>query len=301
MTVKTEKNILIAFLLNLGFSVFEFFGGILTGSVAILSDAVHDLGDAAGIGVSWFLERKSKRSPDGTYTYGYARFSVLGSVFTCGILLLGSVGVIVSAIGRLMNPVPIHYDGMILFAIVGVAVNLAAAFVTRRGESLNQKAVNLHMLEDVLTWTVVLAGAVVMRLTDLTVIDPLVSVAVAVYIFVHALGHLKEVLNIFLEKVPDGLSVAAVQTCVQEVEGVTDVHHVHIRSIDGYTHTASLHVVTEGDPAAAKAAVRATLNEMGIAHVTVEVESADEVCGQPWCGLTERETCHEHGHHHHHH
>ena len=130
-----ERNILIAFLLNLGFSIFEFFGGIFTGSVAIHSDAVHDLGDALAIGVSWFLEHKSRRQADSTYTYGYARFSVLGSVFTCGILLLGSVGVIVSAVGRLMNPVPIHYDGMILFAVVGVAVNLTAAFVTREGEN----------------------------------------------------------------------------------------------------------------------------------------------------------------------
>ena len=189
--MKTERNILVAFLLNLGFSVFEFFGGVFTGSVAILSDAVHDLGDALGIAVSWFLERKSQRQADSTYTYGYARFSVLGSVFTCGILLLGSVGVVVSAVGRLMNPVPIHYDGMMLFAVVGVAVNLTAAFVTRKGESLNQKAVNLHMLEDVLTWVVVLIGAAVMRFTDWTILDPLVSIGVAVYIFVHAIGHLR--------------------------------------------------------------------------------------------------------------
>ena len=297
--MNTQRNILIAFLLNLGFSVFEFFGGIFTGSVAILSDAVHDLGDALGIGVSWFLERKSKRAADHTYTYGYARFSVLGSVFTCGILLLGSVGVVVSAVGRLMNPVPIRYDGMILFAVVGVAVNLTAAFVTRKGESLNQKAVNLHMLEDVLTWMVVLVGAVVMRYTDWTVIDPLVSVAVAVYVFIHAVGHLRAAVDIFLEKVPDGYAVEDIKTRVEAIEGVADVHHVHIRSIDGYTHAASLHVVADGDPAAVKAAVRAVLGEMGIAHVTVEVEAEGEVCGQPWCDLTE---CHNHnGHHHHHH
>ena len=297
--MNTQRNILIAFLLNLGFSVFEFFGGIFTGSVAILSDAVHDLGDALGIGVSWFLERKSKRAADHTYTYGYARFSVLGSVFTCGILLLGSVGVVVSAVGRLMNPVPIRYDGMILFAVVGVAVNLTAAFVTREGESLNQKAVNLHMLEDVLTWMVVLVGAVVMRYTDWTVIDPLVSVAVAVYVFIHAVGHLRAAVDVFLEKVPDGYAVEDIKTRVEAIEGVADVHHVHIRSIDGYTHAASLHVVADGDPAAVKAAVRAVLGEMGIAHVTVEVEAEGEVCGQPWCDLTE---CHNHnGHHHHHH
>ena len=289
--MNTQRNILIAFLLNLGFSVFEFFGGIFTGSVAILSDAVHDLGDALGIGVSWFLERKSKRQADSTYTYGYARFSVLGSVFTCGILLLGSVGVIVSAIGRLMNPVPIHYDGMILFAVVGVAVNLTAAFVTREGESLNQKAVNLHMLEDVLTWMVVLIGAVVMRFTDLTVLDPLVSIAVAVYIFVHAIGHLRAAVDIFLEKVPDGYAVEDIKTRIEQMEGVQNAHHIHIRSIDGYTHAASLHVASERTDAIA--AVTAVLNEMGIPHVTVQVER--EVCPQTACGLVE---CHNHGHHH---
>lgn len=303
--MKTERNILIAFLLNLGFSVFEFFGGLFTGSVAILSDAIHDLGDAAGIGVSWLLECKSKHAADDTYTYGYARFSVLGSVFTCGILLLGSVGVTVSAVGRLMNPIPIRYDGMILFAIVGVAVNLTAAFVTREGDSLNQKAVNLHMLEDVLTWMVVLVGAVVMRYTDWAVLDPLVSIGVAVYIFIHAIGHLREVLDIFLEKVPDGYSVVTVKERVEAVEGVTDAHHIHVRSIDGYTHAVSLHVVTESDPAAAKGLVRAALSEMGIAHVTVEVEREGEVCGQPWCALVEErehrhEHCHHHDHHHHH-
>ena len=293
--MKTEKNILIAFLLNLGFSVFEFFGGLLTGSVAILSDAVHDLGDALGIGVSWFLERKSKRPSDATYTYGYARFSVLGSVFTCGILLLGSVGVVVSAIGRLLHPLPLSYDGMIFLAVVGVAVNLTAAFVTRRGDSLNQKAVNLHMLEDVLTWVVVLIGAVVMRVTDWTILDPLVSIGVAAYIFVHAVGHLKAAVDIFLEKVPDGYSVEGVRQAVMAVEGVIDAHHIHVRSIDGYTHAASLHVVAEDISVIPK--VKTILNERGIAHVTVEVETEGDICGQPQCGLVE---CHTHNHHHHH-
>ena len=289
--MKTERNILIAFLLNLGFSVFEFFGGVFTGSVAILSDAVHDLGDALGIAVSWFLERKSKHPSDATYTYGYARFSVLGSVFTCGILLVGSVGVVVSAIGRLLHPLPIRYDGMILFAVVGVAVNLAAAFVTRKGDSLNQKAVNLHMLEDVLTWVVVLIGAVVMRVTDWTILDPLVSIGVAVYIFVHAMGHLREAADIFLEKVPTGYAVEDIKARVESIVGVSDAHHIHVRSIDGYTHAASLHVVAERTDAIA--AVTAVLGEMGIPHVTVQVER--EVCPQTACGLVE---CHNHGHHH---
>ena len=148
--MKTEKNILIAFILNLAFSIFEFAGGIFTGSVAIISDAVHDIGDAASIGISYFFEKKSKKQPDEKYTYGYARYSIIGSVITTLILLFGSVMVIFNAINKIIEPTEINYNGMIIIAIIGVCVNFCAAFLTREGDSLNQKAVNLHMLEDVL-------------------------------------------------------------------------------------------------------------------------------------------------------
>ena len=166
--MKTEKNILIAFILNFAFSIFEFLGGIFTGSVAIISDAVHDIGDAASIGISFFLEKKSNQQPNEAYTYGYARYSVLGGIITTVILLLGSVIVISNAISRIISPTEINYNGMIIFAIVGVCVNLCAALFTREGGSLNQRAVNLHMLEDVLGWIVVLIGAIVMHFTGLS-------------------------------------------------------------------------------------------------------------------------------------
>ena len=251
--MNSERNIGIAFLLNLGFSVFEFFGGVFTGSVAILSDAIHDLGDAVGIGVSWLLERKSRRPPDRRYTYGYGRFSVLGSVVTCGILLTGSAGVMVGAVGRLMHPRSVHPEGMMLLAVVGVAVNLAAALVTRKGTSLNQKAVNLHMLEDVLTWVVVLLGAAVMRLTQWTVLDPLVSIGVAVYIAIHAV-------------------VTEIQERLAAIEGVVTVRRLCVRSIDGIHHAAEVAVAVTGDPAPAKAAIRQVLAEWNVVQVTIETE-----------------------------
>ncbi|MBR5246131.1 MAG: cation transporter, partial [Clostridia bacterium] len=175
--MRTEKNILIAFILNLSFSIFEIIGGFFTGSVAIVSDAIHDMGDAASIGISYFLEKKSKKQPDETYTYGYARFSVIGSVITTLILLFGSVMVIYNAVMRIFNPVEINYNGMIIFAVVGAVVNFIAAYFTKDGDSLNQKAVNLHMLEDVLGWIVVLIGAIIMRFTDISIIDPIMSIA----------------------------------------------------------------------------------------------------------------------------
>ena len=296
--MKTEKNILIAFILNLGFSVFEFFGGILTGSVAILSDAVHDIGDAASIGIAFFLEKKSKKQPDDRYTYGYTRYSVIGSVITTLILLFGSVVVVYNAVGRLFAPVPINYDGMIIFAVVGVCVNFAAAFITREGDSLNQKAVNLHMLEDILGWLVVLIGAVVMRFTDLAVIDPLMSVGVAIFIFVNAIRNLKEALDLFLEKTPRGMDVEEIKAHVGHIDGVLDVHHIHIWSMDGHNNYATMHVVTNSDPREIKEQIREELAEHGIGHATLELEAEGEHCHDAHCHV---ETGHAAGHHHHHH
>lgn len=296
--MKTERNILIAFILNLAFSVFEFAGGLFTGSVAIVSDALHDLADAASIGISYFLERKSKKQPDQIYTYGYARFSVLGSVITTSILLVGSVLVMLNAIHRIIQPTTIHYDGMILFAIVGACVNLAAAFVTREGDSLNQKAVNLHMLEDVLGWIVVLIGAIVMRFTDFSIIDPIMSIGIALFIMVNAGKNLLEVADLFLEKIPQGIRVEEIKSHLCHIDGVLDVHHIHIWSLDGQRNYATMHIVANADSVRLKQAVREELAEHGIHHVTLELESQDEHCDAETCVL---DCCHHAGHHHHHH
>ena len=299
--MKTERNILIAFILNFVFSIFEFVGGFFTGSVAIVSDAVHDIGDAASIGISYFLEKKSKKKPDEHYTYGYARYSVIGSVITTLILLVGSVLVIYNAILRIIDPTPINYNGMIIFAIIGAAVNFLAAFFTREGDSLNQKAVNLHMLEDVLGWIVVLVGAVIMRFTDISIIDSLMSIGVAVFIFINAFKNLKEAVDLFLEKTPHGIEIEEICEHLTHIEGVKDVHHVHVWSMDGYNNYATLHVVADGDAHEIKEAIREELAEHGIAHVTLELEAPDEHCHELTCNPTTHEGGHGHHHHHHHH
>ena len=296
--MKTKKKILIAFLLNLGFSIFEFFGGIVTGSVAILSDALHDIGDAAGIGLSYFLEKKSKNQPDENYTYGYLRFSVTGGLVTTVILLVGSGLVIYNAVSRLMNPAKINYDGMIIFAVIGAAVNLIAAYFTGHSESVNQRAVNLHMLEDVLGWIVVLIGATVMRFTDIVVIDPIMSIGVAVFILINALKNLKGILDLFLEKIPEGISLAEIKEHISEIQGVEDVHHIHIRSIDGVNNYATMHVVVSGSAHTIKDKIRDELREHGIGHATIELEEPGEHCHEKNCIIIHSEHS---AHHHHHH
>lgn len=298
--MKDRARILIAFLLNLFFSVFEIVGGIFTGSVAIISDAVHDMGDACSIGLSYFLEKKSNRQPDVSHTYGYARYSVLGGIITTCILIIGSVLVAYNAVLRWINPVKINYNGMIIFAVVGVLVNGLASYVTREGKSLNQKAVNLHMLEDVLGWSVVLIGAIVMRFTNFVWLDPLLSLVVATFIFIHAVLGLKEALDLFLLKTPKTLSVDELEKHVLEVEGVCSAHHIHVWSISGNDVYATLHLVVDGNVAEVKRSVKAHLQEHGITHVTLETESLEEErCLEEVCRIKEQ-VC-EHGHHHHHH
>ncbi len=298
--MNTQRNILIAFILNLAFSVFEFIGGLITGSVAIISDAIHDLGDAASIGISYFLERKSKKHPDEKYTYGYLRYSVVGGFITTLILLIGSCIMIYNGISRIITPTEINYNGMIIFAVIGACVNLCAAFVTREKGSVNQKAVNLHMLEDVLGWLVVLAGAIVMRFTDFALLDPIMSIGVSVFILVNAVRNLKEIFDLFLEKAPHNVDVTEIKAHLCDIDGVVDVHHIHLWSMDGHNNYATLHAVISGDAHVLKDEIRKELGEHGINHVTIETESDAEHCHEKECNIESEHHTH-HGHHHHHH
>jgi len=296
--MKSEKNIFLAFILNLAFSIFEFMGGIFTGSVAILSDAVHDIGDASSIGISYLLEKKSKRQPDEKYTYGYGRYSAMGGVITTLILLFGSLAVIFNAASRILSPTDINYNGMLILASIGVAVNLCAELLTGNGDSLNQKAVNLHMLEDVLGWILVLCGAILMRFTDISIIDPVLSILVSAFILINAVKNLKQIEDVFLEKIPQNINLDAVKAHVLSIDGIEEVHHMHIWSMDGYNHYATMHVVTEREPLTVKKEIRQALGAYHIGHVTLELESRGEKCDAAHCHV---EVHGKDGHHHHHH
>ena len=295
--MKTEKNILIAFILNLSFSIFEFFGGIFTNSVAIMSDSLHDLGDAISIGISYFMEKKSKKKANKEYTYGYIRYSVLGGVITTTILLVGSILVIIGATKRLFNPVEVNYSGMLIFAIIGVILNLIAAYVTREGDSINQKSVNLHMLEDVLGWIVVLIGAIIMNFTDIKILDPIMSIGVAIFILIHSLKNLKKVLDIFLVKTPEDVNIDELKKHLLKIKGVDDIHHIHVWSIDGYNNYATMHIVSKAkNIAEVKKNIREELEEHNICHAILETE--DEACADSECHVHLKSD--EHIHHHHH-
>jgi len=294
--MKSEKNILIAFILNLGFSIFEFIGGTITNSISIISDAIHDIGDAISIGVSCFLEKKSKKKPDEKYTYGYIRYSIIGSLITTVILIIGSIFVIYNAINRIINPVEINYNGMIVFALIGVVVNFIAAYFTREGNSLNQKSVNLHMIEDVLGWIVVLIGAIVMKFTNISIIDPILSILVALFILKSAITNLKCILDLFLEKTPKNIDIAELKEHILKIKGVVDIHHIHVWSIDGFNNYATMHVVNDGKNKNVKEEIKNELKEYGINHITVELEGLNEKCNDENCEIDVCKVEHHHNH-----
>ena len=290
--MKTERNIFIAFILNLLFAIFEFVGGFFTGSTAILSDALHDLGDSLSIGISFFLERKSKKSPDDKYTYGYARFSLLGSAITTLILIIGSILVIYNAIYKLFNPITIKEESMIIFAIVGVIINFIAVRFTHEKGSLNQKAVNLHMLEDMLGWIVVLVCAIIIKFTGLIIIDPIMSILIAIFILVSALKNIKIVIEVFVEKAPNEIDIKHLKEHLEDIDGVLEIHHLHLWSIDGFNHYATMHVVCKDYLPNLKQLIRKELAEHGIVHSVLEFENPNENCNQKNCSIIKAENCH---------
>lgn len=293
--MKTDKNILIAFILNLGFSIFEIVGGLFTSSIAIISDAFHDFIDAISIGLSYILERISKKKPDYKYTYGYVRFSVLGAFLTTTFLTAGSIVVIIGAIKRLLNPVSINYKGMIIISIIGIIVNFIAAYKTKNGDTLNQKSVNLHMLEDVLGWIVVFIGSLLMKFTNIYYIDSLMSIGIACYILIHALKNLKSVLDLFLIKTPTNINIEKLKKELLKIKNISDVHHIHIWSIDGLNNYATLHVVSnDEDLIKIKTELKECLKKYEIDHSTIEFENSNEKCLERDCIVNQSATSHHH-------
>ena len=296
--MKSKRKIFVAFILNLLFSVLEVIGGIITGSVAITSDAIHDFGDATSIGIAYFLERASDKKTNEKYTFGYARFSVLGGLITTLILLVSSIIVVYNAVLRIITPTIIDYNGMLIFALVGLVVNLFATYFTHDGKSINQKAVNLHMLEDVFGWLVVLVGSIVIKYTGLYIIDPILSILVAIFIIINSLKNLIEIFEIFLIKTPKNINISQLIERIKKVNGVIDAHHIHIWTIDGEINCATLHLVVKEKRRKIMIKVKEELEEYEISHTTIEMETPKESCNEISCGIKmENKSCH-HSHHH---
>ncbi len=266
-----------AFFLNAGFALLEILGGLLTNSVAILSDALHDFGDAVALGMAWRLERLSAKPAAGRFTYGFRRFSLLAALLNALILIGGSVFILSEAIPRLLQPEETHAPGMIAFALLGVLVNGYAATRLHRGDTMNAKVATWHLIEDTLGWAAVMLVGVVLLFVDLWILDPLLSVTVTLYVLWNVFRNLVRTGVLFLQAVPEGLEIRIVEEKLLAIEGVEACHSTHIWSLDGDHHVLSTHVrvtpsATLEHVRRIKAACRRELQSFSFSHTTVEVE-----------------------------
>jgi cobalt-zinc-cadmium efflux system protein len=279
------ENITTAFWLNLGFTFIEVFGGFFTNSVAILSDALHDLGDSLSLGLAWYFQKKSNQGRDKTFTYGYKRFSLVGALINSIVLIVGSVYMLTQAIPRFMNPEETNAKGMFWLAILGIIVNGAAVFKLKKGSSLNEKAVKLHLMEDVLGWVAVLIGSILIYFFNWAIIDPLLSIGITAYILFNVYGNLKGVFRVILQGSPKSLNLEDIKPKLRKIESVLEIHDLHVWSMDGEYNVMTVHAVAEktADCTVIKKAIRHSLRQMNVNHVTIEIDMEGEECSFKEC------------------
>ncbi len=273
------RRIGVAFFLNLIFAILEIVGGIWTNSMAILADALHDLGDSLALGITWRFANVSEKKGDADYTFGYRRFSLLGALVMAIVLFAGGLAVLFQAIPRIINPEASNAQGMIVLAIVGILVNGIAALRMHGGHSLSERVVTWHFVEDVLGWIAVLIAAIVMRVSKIHIIDPILSILITLYVLWNVGKRLKETLAILLQGVPEGLTVELLESEISNISGVMGVHHTHVWTQDGEHHVLSTHVLCDPDftirqCAKLRTTVKSRLAELGVPHVTIEMEPA---------------------------
>ncbi len=281
---QVKENITFAFWLNTAFALLELVGGLLTNSVAVLSDALHDFGDSLSLGLAYYFHKKSAKKRDDFFSYGYKRFSLLGAFINAMVLVIGSVFILQEAIQRLARPEQANAKGMFILALIGIVVNAVAMLRLRSGNSINERVVSLHFLEDVLGWVAVLIGSVVMIFVNVPVLDPVLSMLIAGYILFNVYKNLRRAFRIILQGIPENVDVEEIKTKIRSIPGITDVHDMHTWSMDGHYNVMTLHLVLQPSIPLAelehlKHEVRHQLQHLNIQHLTIETEFADQPCG----------------------
>jgi cobalt-zinc-cadmium efflux system protein len=271
-----EQRILYVVLLNVSLTILEVLGGFWTNSLAILSDALHDFGDSVALGSSWVLERKARKIPDKVRTYGYQRLSLFSALFSALVLVAGSLIIFFQAIPRFFNPQLVNASGMLSLSIVGIILNGFGVILLKKGQSLNEKVLSWHLLEDVLGWIAILIGSIVIYFWDIYIIDPIMTIGLTIFILYNVLKNVRETVNILLQGVPGHISISEVEKDLSGIEGVLGVHDVHVWSLEGETDIFTGHVIVIEnlfeDPDPVRNKIKKVLLRHHIEHSTIELE-----------------------------
>ena len=274
----SAKNIKVAFLLNFTFSIIEIFGGIITNSSAILSDAIHDLGDSLSLGLAMIFEKQSEKNPNKIFTYGYKRLSVISAIINILVLAIGTVLVLRESIERLFSPQPIVAEGMLFLAIIGVVINGVSVFRMKSSIKISEKAVMLHLLEDLFGWIAVFIVSIAVMFTDFYILDPILSLIICFIMIRNIYYGIKSLYKIIMQATPEGVEVSKIENEIfDKIDGIS-IESFRVWSLDGESNVASLNILTNDissikDIFSIKDEVKHILANNNIEDVTVEISS----------------------------
>ena len=292
----------LVFLLNSVFAMIEFISGGIFHSSAVLADAVHDTGDALAIGLSALLESISNREEDSRYTLGYKRFSLLGALVTAVILMTGSMMVFLENISKLFHPQVVNSQGMLWIGVIAIVINVIASLIVEKGKTKNESILSLHFLEDTLGWLAVILMAIILRFTDWYILDPLLSLAISLFILSKAIPRFWSTIKIFLDAVPEGVDIQKIKSDLEQLDHVSSVNQLNLWTMDGLEKNAIIHVCLENvkHMEVCKESIRTILKDCGFQNVTIEVDEdlATHRAHKRNMAELEANRNHENAHHH---
>ncbi len=277
MEKKSVKHIKSTLILSLLFAIIELFGGAITNSISILTDSFRNFGDVISISVALLLEKYAQKRPNKRFTYGYARFSVVGSLVSTIFLIISSILALFIIIPRITKPETVNYEGMFLLATVGLIINGISTYSTSKAKGINEQAVSLHQLEDLFSWVGVLITSVVISIYDLPILDPILSILITLIVVRNAIGHIKIILNIFLEKVPDDIDLKEIEDNILKNKKIKEIQNFHVWSLDGIKDYASMNIIidkslTLKEAVKLKDEVKEKIHDFGVNYSTIEIK-----------------------------
>lgn len=270
--------------LNTVFVAIEAFMGWKVNSMALLSDAGHNLSDVFSLALAMIAFRLTLVAPNDKYTYGYKKSSVLASLVNAIILVVAVVFILIESIDKISHPQPVNGGVIAWIAAVGIIINGATtyAFFKLGGNDLNVKGAFMHMAADTLVSVGVLISGIIIKFTGWTIIDPIIGIIIAIVILISTWGLLTQSLRLTLDGVPSTIDIDGISKNICETKGVTDIHHIHIWAISTTENALTAHIVTDIHDTTGISVLKNKLKEMlrqkGISHATLEFETADEDC-----------------------
>ncbi len=270
---KASSNLLFVFFANLCFNIIVIVGGLLTNSMAIIADSMHDLSDTIAIGIAWILERISQKNPTDNYSYGYKRFSVIGALITSSFVITVSVFVIHEAIGRILSPVVPDGEGMLILAVIGIIFKGIAVLRLHGAETFNEKAISFHLLSDIFEWIAILILALLVIFFDVSFLDPFVSIAVSIWLLYNIGKTFLESWRVLIQKTPSNINVNQFKNEILNINHVLDIEDFHLWSLDGIDSvlTLKLHIDDSGDVCEIKNNINNLSSKYHITHSTIEI------------------------------